>query len=102
MFFRLALLNLSLVSNIACSSEVTIPDSLRTCRVDADCVDVETLCSACCGLDSIAKKSREAFGKLYATTCENYRGGVCDCAPAPGKSKCVQQKCQRVPDPGKR
>jgi len=88
--------------NLAVSDQVTIHDSLRTCRVDADCVKVETLCSTCCGVDAIEKTQLNAFGELYAAACANYHGGVCDCAVAPGKPKCESRRCRRVLDATKR
>jgi hypothetical protein len=90
-----ALLALGLAS-VAGAVEVAVPREWRACTRTDECVEVETLCSACCGVDAIASRYREAYRERYRTTCAGVKGPVCDCVPAPGKLECVEGRCERV------
>ena len=76
--------------------EVPIPAEWRACAASADCVDVETLCSACCGMDAVAHRYAKAYRERYQQGCTGVNSSVCDCIPAPGRIDCLRGRCERV------
>ncbi len=94
MFKIFFLLGLLISSHAHSSKKVTYPSSFRACEVDSDCKLIETLCSACCGGESINQKFVAAYGEIYSKACGNYKGGVCECYSKFTEPKCISKVCE--------
>lgn len=73
---------------------VEVSKASRECDKDSDCILVETLCSACCGYESINQKFRKEFAENYRSQCAGHKGGVCDCYSKFTEPKCVLKECK--------
>ena len=79
-------------------STVLVDDSWTACGVTADCIRAGTSCDGCCGEVAITASLQEDYQTAKAGLCEDYEGGVCDCAPLATSVECIQQSCTLVPE----
>lgn len=76
---------------------VVVDEAWRACEGVEDCLRVSTSCDGCCAEAAITAELADAFNRAFASTCEDYVGGVCDCAPAETEVDCVEDLCVLVP-----
>jgi hypothetical protein len=72
---------------------LTIPDTLRTCTVNDDCMLVENLCSVCCDYDAISKASLEDFNLLRNNHCPDKTTKPCECTEQDLEPVCTENRC---------
>ena len=77
-------------------SSVVIDDSWKACKVTEDCIQVDTSCDGCCGLDAISASREEDYMEEREKLCADYEGGVCDCAFPEGTAMCIDGICTFV------
>ncbi len=74
---------------------VAIPDSMKNCQVDNDCMWVFTQCGDCGGVASINKQHESKYRQQFANKCRLYKGPQCDTV-FNGNVKCLAGQCAAV------
>ncbi len=82
--------------SLTASGDVLIPDSMRNCVADANCVFVASQCGAC-RYGAINMQFRETYQEQFSILCKDYQGGFCDTELNPGTvTKCLNNQCTMV------
>ncbi|MCC7305151.1 MAG: hypothetical protein IT558_02715 [Alphaproteobacteria bacterium] len=76
------------------SEVVRVPDYMKACVTDEDCVLIETACSACCRYRAINRIYQDEFDASYKKQCTGYQGGVCDCYTEKDVPICIEGLCE--------
>lgn len=74
---------------------VSVPGTMKACKADSECIQVDTLCSACCGYDAINTNYLSAYVRLQRKECQQWRGGfICDCTSGKAVPVCEKGMCR--------
>ena len=70
-----------------------VPQKWQACKKDKDCGEVEIGCTSCCETASMNKTYAKNWARNRESTCEYYRGPICDCYKPEYKAVCKEGEC---------
>ncbi len=79
------------------TNSVIVPNGLKQCEIDMDCVLVDVDCNDCCSITSIHVENQQNFFEKKKMTCEIKnvkRGQVCDCTSNIKGAVCRRGVCR--------
>lgn len=93
-FFLMALLVLVSTTAFAqAKPPMTIPEDLRYCSADSDCMLVDFFCNTCCDYDAISISGEDIFTDLRKNYCDADEDDICECAEPDVTPACKDNRC---------
>ncbi|TPV95824.1 MAG: hypothetical protein B7733_07925 [Myxococcales bacterium FL481] len=74
-------------------STVLVEATWKPCESVDDCVQVETSCDGCCGVEALASHLEAEYKLAKRQLCTGYEGSVCDCVFPEVEIVCLENTC---------
>lgn len=78
------------------AGDVSVPNNMTNCKVQDDCIAVDTTCGYCCNYRAINSTFEAAYNQRFAKSCANYKGSTCKCYDMETYPTCINRTCRLV------
>lgn len=92
-FFAFAIVLMAALAGIAATAPLDIPDDMRACTVDTDCILADRMCGTCCDYDAIARDRLTEHESALARHCETAVPITCPCDTPDLEPVCRDNRC---------